>query len=136
MDPLTGNIQLNLRSATPIYTQIVEQVKQKVVSEGVKPGDKLPTVRALALELKVNFNTVARAYRLLDKANIISTQQGRGTFILDISPPRRSKKLRHQALKTLTRNFLEQALVMGCKPADIMHAVEDQIDNGMLPGKS
>ncbi len=84
MKKLIENIQLDFRSHTPIYTQIVEQVKQQVISGVLKPEDQLPTVRALALELRVNFNTVARAYRLLDEAGIISTQQGRGTYILDV----------------------------------------------------
>jgi DNA-binding transcriptional regulator YhcF (GntR family) len=64
---LIENIHLDFRSGTPIYTQIVEQVKQQVLSGELKPGDQLPTVRALALELRVNFNTVARAYRLLTR---------------------------------------------------------------------
>ena len=60
--------QLDFRSGVPIYTQIVEQVRQKVASGELRQGDQLPTVRQLATELRVNFNTVARAYRLLDEA--------------------------------------------------------------------
>ena len=101
MRNLIENVHLDFRSGTPIYTQIVEQVKQQVLSGELKPGDQLPTVRALALELRVNFNTVARAYRLLDEAGIISTQQGRGTYILDVPPPERTDKLRQQALQAL-----------------------------------
>ena len=55
------NITLDLRSDIPIYIQIVEQVRQQIVDGGLKPGDQLPTVRALASDLRINFNTVSRA---------------------------------------------------------------------------
>lgn len=128
MKTLIENIQLDFRSGIPIYTQIVEQVKQQIVSGDLKPGDQLPTVRALALELRVNFNTVARAYRLLDEANIISTQQGRGTYILDVPTPERTDKLRQQALESLTRDFLNEALRIGCNYREISKNLKEQIE--------
>ena len=129
MSNLIESIQLDFRSGTPIYTQVVEQVKQQVVSGQLKPGDQLPTVRALALELRVNFNTVARAYRLLDEAGIISTQQGRGTYILEVPPPARTDKLRKQALEALTRDYLSEALRMGCDPDEISKTLKSQLKN-------
>jgi GntR family transcriptional regulator len=128
MKSLIENIQLDFRSGTPIYTQIVEQVKQQVVSGELKPGDQLPTVRALALELRVNFNTVARAYRLLDEAGIISTQQGRGTYILEAPPPEQTDKLRQQALGALTRDYLNEAFHLGCNRDEIMNALNEQLE--------
>ena len=128
MKSLIENIQLDFRSGTPIYTQIVEQVRQQVLSGELKPGDQLPTVRALALELRVNFNTVARAYRLLDEAGIISTQQGRGTYILEVPPPERTDKLRRQALETLTRDYLNEAFRLGCSPDEISDALREQLE--------
>ena len=129
MNNLIENIQLDFRSGIPIYTQIVEQVKQRVLSGELKPGDQLPTVRALALELRVNFNTVARAYRLLDEAGIISTQQGRGTYILDVPPPERTDKLRRQALQALTRDYLNEALRLGSSPDEISQTLNEQLEN-------
>ena len=129
MKNLIDNIQLDFRSGTPIYTQIVEQVQQQVLSGELKPGDQLPTVRALALELRVNFNTVARAYRLLDEAGIISTQQGRGTYILEVPPPERTEKLRGQALEALTRDYLNEALRLGCNPDEISQALKEHLEN-------
>jgi len=128
MKSLLDHIHLDFRSGTPIYTQIVEQVKQQVVSGELNPGDQLPTVRALALELRVNFNTVARAYRLLDESGIISTQQGRGTYILDAPTPERSARLRQQALKTLTRDYLNEAFRLGCNPTEIIIALKEQLE--------
>lgn len=128
MKSLTENIHIDFRSGIPIYTQIVEQVKQQLVSGLLKPGDQLPTVRALALELRVNFNTVARAYRLLDEAGVISTQQGRGTYILEIPPPERTDKLRQQALKALTRDYLNDALRLGCSQEEIRKTLKEQLE--------
>ncbi|MGQ9833143.1 MAG: GntR family transcriptional regulator [Candidatus Villigracilaceae bacterium] len=79
----------------------------------LKPGDQLPTVRALALEVRVNFNTVARAYRILDEAGIISTQRGRGTFILEQPPPQTSERLRREALLALAQRYLTEAARLG-----------------------
>jgi len=129
MKSLIDSIHLDFRSGTPIYTQIVEQVKQQVVSGELKPGVQLPTVRALALELRVNFNTVARAYRLLDEAGIISTQQGRGTYILDVPPPERTDKLRQQALEALTRDYLSEAFRLGVSLDEIDKTLKEQLSN-------
>jgi len=120
------NITLNLRSDLPIYVQIVEQVRQQVATGKLKPGDQLPTVRALASDLRVNFNTVARAYRLLDEANIISTQQGRGTYILDEPPPEITQSLRIASLESLARRFLAEALQLGFTAAQAIEYIVKQ----------
>jgi GntR family transcriptional regulator len=106
-------INLDFRSDIPIYIQIVEQVQQQIVSGMIRPGDQLPTVRALASDLRVNFNTVARAYRLLDEAGVISTQQGRGTYILEMPPPEVSDRLRYESLQALARRYLNEAKRLG-----------------------
>ncbi len=67
MKDVFQNVKLDFRSSVPIYMQIVEQVQQKVAVGELKKYDQLPTVRQLATELRVNFNTVARAYRILDE---------------------------------------------------------------------
>lgn len=106
-------LTLDLRSDLPIYIQIVEQVRQLVASEKLKPGDQLPTVRALASDLRINFNTVSRAYRLLDEAEIISTQQGRGTYILEMPPPEITERLRQESLTALAHRYLGEAKRLG-----------------------
>lgn len=103
-------LHIDFRSGLPIYTQIVNQVQAQVASGGLQPGDQLPTVRALAEELRVNFNTVARAYRILDEARIISTQQGRGTYITEIPPPAVTARLRKASLHALTQRFIAEAM--------------------------
>lgn len=129
MNSLIENIHLDFRSRIPIYTQIVEQVKQQVISGELKPGAQLPTVRALALELRINFNTVARAYRLLDEAGIISTQQGRGTYILEGPPPEQTDKLRQQALEALTRDYLNEAFHLGCSREEVSKTLKEHLES-------
>ena len=120
-------LQIDFRSGLPIYTQIVGQVQSQVVGGVLKPGDQLPTVRALAEELRVNFNTVARAYRLLDEARIISTQQGRGTYITEIPPPNVTAQLRKEALEALTHRYIHEAMRLDFSKSEISQMVKDQL---------
>lgn len=74
-------IQLDYKSSKPIYEQIIEQVKLNVMKQYLKPGDAIPSVRKLALELKITPGTVAKAYQELERQQIIETIRGKGTFI-------------------------------------------------------
>ena len=120
-------LQLDFRSGLPIYIQIVEQVQRQIAAGGLKPGDQLPTVRALAQELSVNFNTVARAYRLLDEARVISTQHGRGTFISEIPPPKVSDRLRNKSFEALARGYIGESLRLGFSKQQIRQMVSDRL---------
>jgi GntR family transcriptional regulator len=120
-------LQIDFRSGLPIYTQIVNQVQAQVASGILKPGDQLPTVRALAEELRVNFNTIARAYRILDEERIISTQQGRGTYITEIPPPKVSERLRKESLETLTQRYISEAMRLEFSKSEIKQMVSDQL---------
>ena len=120
-------LRLDFHSGLPIYTQIVNQIQNQLATGGLKPGDQLPTVRALAQELRVNFNTVARAYRILDEARIISTQQGRGTYITEIPPPNISEKLRNESLEALTQRFINEAFRLGFFEKEISQMVRDSL---------
>ena len=120
-------LQIDFRSGLPIYTQIVHQVQAQVAGGILEPGDQLPTVRALAEELRVNFNTVARAYRILDEERIISTQQGRGTYITEIPPPKVSEKLRHESLEALTQGFISEAMRLEFSKTEIRQMVNEQL---------
>jgi GntR family transcriptional regulator len=121
------NLELDFRSGIPIYLQLVEQIKERVVSGGLKSGDQLPTVRALAQELRVNFNTIARAYRILDESGIISTQQGRGTYILEMPPPEVAENLRQQSLEALTQRYISEVVRLGSSPNEIARMIQEQV---------
>lgn len=117
-------IKLDFRAGLSIYEQIVEQISQMVAMGELKPGDQLPTVRELAAELRVNFNTVARSYRLLDEAGLISTQQGRGTYILETADSEQIARLPAIALEELTDAYLQQAQRLGFSTAEILTALQ------------
>lgn len=78
LDPHTG---------VPAYRQIIDQVLGGIATGTLRPGDQLPTVRQLAVDLAINPNTVVRAYRELEIREVLSTQQGTGTFLTDKKPP-------------------------------------------------
>ncbi len=69
------------RSGVPLYLQLIEQVKRAIAVGALQPGEQLPTVKALALDLTVNPNTVARVYRELERDGVIDTSPGRGSFV-------------------------------------------------------
>ena len=74
-------ISIDSKSGVPFYRQIIEQVKFAIARGDLEPGDRLPTVRQLAVDLSINLNTVIRAYRELEIEGTIETQQGSGTFV-------------------------------------------------------
>ena len=78
--------KLDLRSGVPVYRQIIDQVLSGIASGALGPGDQLPTVRQLAVDLTLNPNTVVRAYRELEIRGVLETQQGTGTFISQAKP--------------------------------------------------
>jgi GntR family transcriptional regulator len=127
--------ELDFRSHTPIHVQLVERIKHLIATGVLKPGGQLPTVRQLAAELRVNFNTVARAYRLLDEAGVISTQQGRGTYVLDQPPPEHAERLRRTALAGLTAAFLDEASRMGFAPQDVQESTHEMLRIWLEEGK-
>jgi GntR family transcriptional regulator len=132
-------LQIDFRSGLPIYTQIVNQVQAQVAGGILKPGDQLPTVRSLAEELRVNFNTVARAYRILDEARIISTQQGRGTYITEIPPPKVAERLRRESLQALTERYIEEAVRLEFSNDEIREMFNEQLKvrkDTMKPGQN
>jgi GntR family transcriptional regulator len=119
-------IQLDFRSNTPIYLQIVEQIEQMVLAGALTPGDQLPTVRQLASVIRVNFNTVARAYRLLDESGLISTQQGRGTYIMDLPGQTALARLGQESLEVLTQRYLSEVARLGIPADEARREVEKQ----------
>ncbi len=113
MNRLTGKIILDFRSDEPLYLQIAHQMEQLVGKGELKLGDQLPTVRELATELRINFNTVGRAYRVLDESRLISTQRGRGTYIWEQPTDEKIKQLKMKSLEELARNYLNESSLLG-----------------------
>ncbi len=84
--------RIDFQSGVPVYLQIVQQVKAAAATGLIRPGDPLPSVRAMAEDLRINRNTVARAYAELQSESVIETRQGSGCFLKDggASPLRKS----------------------------------------------
>ena len=122
------DIQIEFQSGIPLYEQIAHQVLELVENGSLQPGDQLPTVRELAVKLGVNFNTVARAYRMLDKGEVISTQHGRGTFILDPKSRKKIKKGKEENIEELTRFYIRKATYLGFDPEEIRSCFERVVE--------
>jgi GntR family transcriptional regulator len=113
LNALAGKITLDFRSNIPIYLQIANQIEQLVVKGELKLGDQLPTVRELATELRINFNTVGRAYHVLDETRLISTQRGRGTYIWEEPSEETMKQIKKKTLEELTRTYRDEIVRLG-----------------------
>lgn len=96
-------VQLNFKGDKPIYEQIIEQIKMNVMKQYLKPGDDIPSVRKLALELKITPGTVAKAYQELERQGVIETIRGKGTFIaseINIKPDEDKLKSARENMRT------------------------------------
>ncbi len=122
-----GNFSLDFHSGIPVYIQIVEQVLAYLSSGDLKPGEQLPTVRQMAAELRVNFNTIARAYRMLDEAGLISTQQGRGTYIIDQPMEDKTALLKKDTLDVQLGQFFILLDRQGYTPSDVENSLKKVI---------
>jgi GntR family transcriptional regulator len=125
VNPLSFSI--DFRSGIPVYVQIVEQVQSHLTKGNLSPGDQLPTVRELAAELRVNFNTVARAYRMLDEAGLISTQQGRGTYILDQPDDEQMSLLKNKSLEAQIERLFTSLKDQGFTPEEVEHRFRESL---------
>jgi GntR family transcriptional regulator len=99
-------IELNFKSGKPVYLQLVDQVKAAVASGIAQPGEALPSIRPMAEELRVNRNTIAKAYTELERQGVIETAAGRGCFISANNSP-----LRKDARIKLVVEEMDQAVV-------------------------
>ena len=114
---------LDPKSGTPFYRQIIDQIKFGIASGNLKVGEQLPTVRALAVELKVNLNTVTKAYNELEIQSILETQQGTGTFIskIEIKIPAKDKV---KKLQSICKEFTSIAFSYGFSTDDIINELQ------------
>ena len=119
------DFKLDPKTGTPFYRQIIDQIKFGIASGNLKIGEQLPTVRFLAVHLKVNLNTVAKAYKELEIQDVLETQQGTGTFIskieIQISEKEKSKKL-----QDICNEFTTIAFSYGFSVTDIINQLKKQ----------
>ncbi len=117
--------KLDPKTGSPFYRQIIDQIKFGIATGNLKTGEQLPTVRSLAVELKVNLNTVAKAYKELEIQDVLATQQGTGTFISDIKVQIPAKDKANK-LKEICSEFSSIAFSYGFSVSDIINQLQKQ----------
>jgi len=113
-----------MASGVPVYRQIIDQILGGIASGALSPGDQLPTVRQLAVELAVNPNTVVRAYRELEIRGVLSTQQGVGTFITTL-PVKPGDAERQRQLDQLVGSLMARAGSAGFTADDLIDRINE-----------
>jgi GntR family transcriptional regulator len=116
--------QLDSKSGVPIYRQIQDQIRYGVASGLLTPGEQLPTVRALAVELAVNPNTVIKAYSELEREGLLATEQGSGTFVSAEPTAAVPDENRQAKLESLCSEFLAHAARYGFSFEDIQAGIQ------------
>jgi len=111
------NFDLNFLSGIPIYIQLKEQIKYGIARGHLKPGTQLPTVRKLAIDLRINANTVSRVYSELENEGLLATRKGKGTFVLMHNILHQRKDI--QFLKTEMEKLVKEARELGFTPDEI-----------------
>ncbi len=122
---MTLRIQLDVKSGVPFYRQIIDQVKAAIATETIGPGDRLPTVRQLAVDLSINPNTVSRAYTELELTGLVETQMGSGTFV-GSRPVAGDDVERRRLLDQICQELLSRASTHGFNLDDILDNLEQR----------
>jgi GntR family transcriptional regulator len=119
--------QLNYKSGKPVYLQLVDQVKSAAASGAVQPGEPLPSIRPLAEMLRVNRNTVAKAYAELENQRVIETIAGKGCFVRETSSPFK-KDVRIKLLTQEIDDAVVQAHHLQISRTEFLRVAEDRFD--------
>jgi GntR family transcriptional regulator len=122
---LALQIQIDVKSGVPFYRQIIDQVKSAIAMGRLEPGERLPTVRQLAVDLSINPNTVSRAYTELELTGLVETQMGSGTFVGQKKVEQDDME-RRRILDQLCQEFLSRASTYGFSLEDILRCLEQR----------
>jgi GntR family transcriptional regulator len=117
---MSAVVILDPRDATPIYAQLERGLRAAIAAGRLHAGDQLPTVRQLAVDLRVNANTVARVYAELERAGVVETRRGVGTFVL-ASPAKARPPDEHQRrLRAFVTRVIADAMTVGFSPRELL----------------
>jgi len=122
---LTIKVQLDVKSGVPFYRQVIDQVRSAMATGLLEPGDRLPTVRQLAVDLSVNPNTVSRAYTELELTGLVETHMGSGTFVGQ-KKVEQDEVERRRILDQICQEFLSRASSHGFDLDDILENLEQR----------
>ena len=121
--------RIDTKSGVPFYRQIIEQVKFGIARGDLQPGDQLPTVRQLAVDLSINPNTVIRGYRELEIEGVIDTHQGSGTFV-GKRKPRLDELERQRMLDQILTELLARASGYGFTLNEVLEGLRQRKESG------
>jgi GntR family transcriptional regulator len=110
---------INSADPTHLHAQLERSIRAAIASGRLKPGDQLPTVRQLAVDLRINANTVAKVYSQLERAGAVGTRRGVGTFIADVQQTDRNQTMRDAELRGIALRALADASAKGFSAADL-----------------
>ena len=120
-------LQINFKSGKPVYLQVVDQVKAAAASGALQPGEALPCIRPLAEELRVNRNTIAKAYSELESLGVIETVPGKGCFLKENQSPLR-KEVRRKMLIQEIDQAIVQAHHLQVTHQEFLELVRERMD--------
>ena len=123
-------VTIDARDKTPIYAQLERGLRAAMATSRLRPGDQLPTVRQLAVELQINANTVARVYAELERAGIIETRRGVGSFISATAEQARPPREHEKRLRAFVTRVLAEAASAGFSADEIADALSSQQSGG------
>lgn len=113
-------VAVDPRDSTPIYAQLERGLRAAIASARLKPGDQLPTVRQLAVDLRINANTVARVYADLEKSGVLETRRGVGSFVLATPAKARPPDEHQRRLRAFVMRVLADAMTAGFTPKELL----------------
>ena len=123
-------VSIDPRDRTPLYAQLERGLRAAIASGRLRPGDQLPTVRQLAVDLRVNANTVARVYGELERAGVIGTRRGVGSFVTASPAQARPAREHERRLRAFATRVLADAESAGFTLGDLLTALEAQREGG------
>jgi len=123
-------ISIDQNDPTPLYAQLEREIRVGIATGNIEPGQQLPTVRQLAVDLRVNANTVARVYLALEREGVLTTKRGVGTFVAEGVSEKTHAPHRERRLRQAIDRFLTEATPLGYKPREIVRALARRIREG------
>ena len=124
-------LSIDLRDRTPIYIQLERGLRAAIAAGRLRAGDQLPTVRQLAVDLHVNANTVARVYSELERAGVLETRRGVGSFVSATRAQARPRRERDRRLSAFVTRLLADADAEGFTSDDVLAALRTHIQGGI-----
>ena len=126
-------IAIDAKDPTPLHAQLERGIRLAIATDRLRPGDQLPTVRQLAVDLRINANTVARVYLALEREGVLATKRGVGTFVTEKVPKSAHEEHRKRRLTALIDQFLTETTALGYSPDEVTDHLARRVAEGAKP---